>query len=121
MHHKLRINLRRRGTMVMVEIAGRLIVEAPIQSLGDLPDLMTGGGRGLLVLDLREVSQMDCSGIGQLVKLFVQVRRLGDHFALANIPRRQRRLLDMSGLLAHFPAFECAHPAGSRMRNYDVA
>ncbi len=121
MHHKLRINLRQWEATVVVEVAGRLIVEAPIQSLGDLTELMTGGGRDVLVLDLRKVYQMDCSGIGQLVKLFVQVRRLGGRFALVNIQRRQRRLLDLSGLLAHIPAFECTHTAVSRMQNYDVA
>ena len=121
MHQKLRVNPRQWGATVVVEIAGRLIVEAPIHTLGDLTDLMRDGGRGLLVLDLRGVSQMDCSGIGQLVKLFVQVRRLGGRFALASIQRRQRRLLDLSGLLAVFPAFDCPHSAVSRMQSYDVA
>lgn len=119
-HHKLRINRRQSGATVVLEVAGRLIVEAPIPSPGDLTGLMTGG-RGLLVLDLRGVSQMDCSGLGQLVKLFVHVRRLGGRFALVNVQRRQRRLLDMAGLLALFTGFEGAHPAVSRMQNYDIA
>jgi anti-anti-sigma regulatory factor len=55
------------------------------------------------------------------VKLFVRVRRRGGRFALVNIRRRQRRLLDMAGLLALFPAFDCAHTAVSRLQNYDVA
>ena len=117
----LQINVRQWGAMVVLEVAGRLIVEAPIQSLVELTELMTRGRRCVLVLDLRGVFQMDCSGIGQLVKLFVHVRRRGGRFALVNIQRRQRRLLDMAGLLALFTGFECAHPAVSRMRNYDIA
>ena len=125
MHHHERltprINLRQWDATVVLEIFGRLTVEAHIQSMVDLTELMTGDGRCLLVLDLRGVSQMDCSGIGQLVRLFVKVRRLGGRFALLNVQRRQRRLLHMSGLLSLFPAFECVHSASSMMQKYDVA
>ena len=125
MHHNqrfgLRINLRQSGATMVLDVAGRLIIEAPLQSLTDLTEFMMGEGRCALLLDLRGVSQMDCSGIGQLVKLFVKVRRLGGRFALVNIERRQRRLLDMSGLLALFPAFERGHATASWIHNYDVA
>lgn len=100
----LQVKLRESGTTVVLDVVGRLIIEAPIQSKVDLQKLMANGGQ-LLILDLRGVSQMDCSGIGQLVKLFVKVRRLGGRFALVNIQRRPRRLLDMSGLLGLFTPF----------------
>ena len=106
---------------MVLEIIGRLIIEAPIQSLVDLTKFMTREGRCLLVLDLKGVSQMDCSGIGQLVKLFVKVRRLGGRFMLVNVERRQRRLLDMAGLLTLFPAFDRSRSLASGMQNYDVA
>ena len=106
---------------MVVEVAGRLIMEAPIQSLTDLTNFMTDRRGRLLLLDLGEVSQIDCSGIGQLVKLFVKVRRLGGRFALLNIQRRPRRLLHMSGLLAVFPVLDCVQTAVSRTQNYDVA
>jgi anti-anti-sigma factor len=116
----LQINLRQCGATAVLEIFGRLIVEAPDHSLVDLTELMPRGGRCLLLLDLRGVSQMDCSGIGQLVKLFVKIRRLGGCFALVNVQRRPRRLLDMSGLLELFTAFASALSVPARMQNYDV-
>ncbi len=116
----LQIKLRECEETVVLEVVGRLIIEAPAPPLVDLAGLMPDRGRRLLVLDLRGVSQMDCSGIGQLVNLFVKVRRLGGHVALVNIQRRQRRLLDMSGLLGLFTAFACALSVPARMQNYDV-
>ena len=59
---------------------------------------------------------MDCSGIGQLVELFVKVRRLGGRFALVNVRRRQRHLLDIAGLLPLFPVYECTHTELSRCK-----
>ena len=124
MHHTQTPDLQIRGhqseATVVLEVAGRLIIEAPVQSLVDLTELMPGGGRSMLVLDLRGVSQMDCTGIGQLVKLFLKVRRLGGRFALVNIQRRQRHLLDMSGLLRLFTPFACALRAPAKMQNYDL-
>ena len=117
----LRATLHQWGPTVVLDLDGRLIVETRTQWLGDLTELMTEGGRCLLVLDLGRVSQIDGSGIGQLVRLFARVRRLGGRFALVNMEPRQKRLLDISGLLAFFPAFERPRTAPSRGRTYDVA
>ena len=106
---------------MVLEVTGRLVIEAPSQLRVDLTKLMTYGGRSLLILDLRGVSQMDCSGIGQLVSLFVRVRRLGGRFALVNVQRRQRRLLEMCGLLPLFSAFEFADNKAFMMQNHGVA
>lgn len=117
----LRISLRRWGPTVVLGLAGRLIIEAHVQWLADLTELMTCGGRSLLVLDLSGVSQIDCSGIGQLVGLYVRVQRVGGRFAVVNMESRQRHLLDISGLLALFPAFERPRTASSGRFTYDVA
>ena len=116
----LQIHLQR-GATVVLEVAGRLVIEAPSQLRVDFTQLMTYRGRSLLVLDLRGVSQMDCSGIGQLVELFVSVRRLGGRFALVNVQPRQRRLLDMCGLLPLFSAFGFTHNGAFRMQNHGAA
>ena len=117
----LQIKLRECEETVVLEVVGRLIIEAPAPPLVDLAGLMPDRGRRLLVLDLRGVSQMDCSGIGQLVKLFVRVRRLGGRFAVVNVQRRQRRLLDMCGVLPLFSAFECTHNGAFRMQDHGAA
>ena len=118
---ELRVNLHQWGPTVVLNVTGRLIIETRAKSLGDLTELMAGGGRCLLVLDLGRVSQIDCSGIGQLVRLYLRVRRLGGRFALVNMAPRHKRLLDLSGLLAFFPAFERPRTMPSGGRAYDVA
>lgn len=109
------------GMTVVLDVAGRLVVESRPQRLDDLTELMTNGGRCLLALDLSRVSQIDCSGIGQLVGLYRRTRRRGGCFALVNVPARHKRLLAMSGVLAFFPALECPRTLPMRGRIYDVA
>jgi len=52
-----------------------------------------------VVLDLGNVGQLDCSGIGQLVQLNNHVCGSGGAFALLNVEPRQKRLLRILGLL----------------------
>ena len=123
-HHNYRpwvqIKLHR-GATVVLKVTGRLVIEAPSPLRVDLEELMAYGRCSLLILDLRGVSQMDCSGIGQLVELFVRMRRLGGRFALVNVQRRQRRLLDMCGVLPLFSAFDCTYNGAFRMQDHGAA
>jgi anti-sigma B factor antagonist len=118
---ELRVTLHHWGPTVVLAVAGRLTVELRPRCLADLTELMTNGGRCLLVLDLSGVSQIDCSGIGQLAGLYLRVRRLGGCFALVNLRPRHKRLLGMSGLLALFPALECPRSAAFIGCTHDVA
>jgi stage II sporulation protein AA (anti-sigma F factor antagonist) len=119
---KLQVRLRRWGSTVILELQGRLIVEARVQPLGDLTEWMTCRGQCRLLLDMSGVLQMDCSGIGQIVGLHQKVRRLGGGLALINVSPRQKRLLDVAGLLAILPVFDCPRTAlSSRFNDYDVA
>jgi anti-sigma B factor antagonist len=60
-----------------------------------------------VVLDLRAVTFLDCSGLRPLVEAR---RRLGDRFWLANVPRQPRRLLDLTGLTDAFAVLDDLPP-----------
>lgn len=51
---------------------------------------------------MANVPQLDCSGIGQLVQLNDQLRTAGGVQVLVNVERRQKRLLELLGLLEVF-------------------
>ena len=123
-HHKdrpvFRVTLRRWGPTVVLEVHGPLTVETRVP-LPDLTEWMTCRGHCQLFLDLSGVTRMDCSGIGQLMGLRQKVQQLGGRLALLNVPPRQKQLLDVAGLLAVIPVFECPQTAFSRIDDYDVA
>jgi anti-anti-sigma factor len=58
-----------------------------------------------VVLDLQHVRQLDCTGLGLLVLARNRLAQHGCPMALANVERRQRRLLDLAGLLTVLPVF----------------
>ncbi|MCK7472215.1 MAG: STAS domain-containing protein [Desulfomicrobium escambiense] len=87
----------------MLHLEGRLTVEEDTRQLHELVRAMVRFAPGNVVLDLGNVGQLDCSGIGQLVQIHEQVRGSGGAFALLNVERRQKRLLQLLKLLGATP------------------
>jgi len=90
------------GSTVILHLEGRLTVEEDTHPLHELLGSITGVDPWTVVLDLANVPQLDCSGIGQLVQLNHQVGRSGGVLLLVNVDRRQKRLLELLGLLEVF-------------------
>lgn len=84
---------------VVLHLEGRLTLEADTHQLHELVRSITHFGPCNVVLDVANVWQLDCSGIGQLVRLRNQVCGSGGVFALVNVEPRQKRILEIVGLL----------------------
>lgn len=106
---------------IVVDLEGRLTVEADTHRLDDLVRSATGLDVRHVVLDLGHVGQLDCSGIGRLVQLRNQVCARGSTFTLVNVERRQRKLLELAGLLAVFTVFDSRQEALTWCRNSAAA
>jgi anti-anti-sigma factor len=102
---RLHVRVERLGSIVVLDLTGRLTVEADIDRLRGLTEWLPRLGGNLVMLDLERVHQMDCSGIGQLAGLCNDVHVLGGAFVLVNVGRGQRRLLQLVGLVPVFPIF----------------
>jgi anti-sigma B factor antagonist len=96
------IRVERAGAAVVVNLEGPLTIEADTRRLRALVGSLTRDSPRHVILDLRKVERLDCSGIGQLVQLHNRVRGAGGVLTLVNVDDRQRRLLQMVGLLNVF-------------------
>lgn len=95
----MRVRGERVGSAVVLHLEGRLTLEADTHRLHELVRSIVRFGPCNVVLDLGNVWQLDCSGIGQLVQLRNQVCGSSGVFALVNVERRQKRILQILGLL----------------------
>jgi anti-anti-sigma factor len=73
--------------------------------MGSAMNAVTETGVRHALLDLAQVSLLDCSGIGQLLRLREQMHGARRTLALVNLERRQKRMLELSGLLHVFRVF----------------
>ena len=81
-----------------MRLANELDHSAAAQLRGELDELLRDGSIRRLVLDLRELSFMDSSGIGLIIGRYKLMARRGGSVAVKNADRRMDRIFEMAGL-----------------------
>jgi len=93
------IATKRIGTAAFVDLAGKLTVDIDTKKLHDAVQQLIQRGARVVVLDLANVTRLDCSGIGQLIELRNRTHQAGAAFGLLNVGERHLQMLDLLGIL----------------------
>ena len=107
----MEVTTERTGSAVILHLKGRLTAEAETDRLQAVVDLVSSLGPGHVLLDLGGIRQLDCSGIGQLLRLRAQFHKARRTLALVDVERHQQRMLKRSGLLGVFRVFRSREEA----------
>ena len=89
---------RRTGGTRLLQLSGRLTADRHDERLPDMVRRLVGEGTRRLVLDLRYVTYMDSTCLGELLEACHRAERQGAELCLINVPPRVQRLLDLSRL-----------------------
>jgi anti-sigma B factor antagonist len=84
----------------VVRCTGRLVMETSPLLKTEVKPLLLPKRR--VVLDLTDLSNMDSSGLGTLVGLYISARGAGCDLQLVNLSPRIRELLSLTNLLSLF-------------------
>jgi len=84
----------------IIRCDGRLTIETAPQLKSKVTPLLVKNG--CVVLDLTALQQMDSSGLGAIVGLYISSKRAGCQLQLINLSARVRELLSMSNLVSLF-------------------
>ena len=100
------------GNATVVRCAGRLTAETgPLLKAEAKPKpLLLKGCQ--VVLDLSDLVQMDSSGLGTLVGLYISAKTAGCELELVNLSPRIRELLSLTNVLS---VFEACGRSGARI------
>jgi anti-sigma B factor antagonist len=88
----------RYGETVVVRCTGRLVAGVSQQLHLEVSQLIPGSKR--VVLDCLELTHMDSTGIGTLVRLYVHAKSAGCSLELFNMGKSVRQLLGVTHLLS---------------------
>ena len=102
----MEIEIRSRGTVKVIKLTGRLTLGDAVDSLRATFDDLAGTGAFRYVVDLNEISMLDSSGIGLLVKYLTNTKQQGGSLKLLNPSPFSVKTLKMIGLLKFFDVFE---------------
>ena len=97
--------VRHTGDVAIVDLAGRLTLGEGSGILrSTIKDLIAQGQKKILV-NLKEVSYVDSSGLGELVGAYASVTNAGGQIKLLNAQNRVRDLLTITKLYSVFEDF----------------
>ena len=100
------ITTRKAGDVTIVYIAGRITIgEGSIALRDTLRELFASGNAGV-ILNLSGVSNIDSSGIGELVSGFTTARHHGRSLKLLGLSKRVQDLLQMTGVYRIFEVYD---------------
>jgi anti-sigma B factor antagonist len=88
--------------VTIVDLRGRLVLGEESAGLRDLVRNLVSRGNKKILLNLRDVSYIDSSGLGELVSAFTNMRRQGGELKLLNLTERAHDLLQITKLYTVF-------------------
>jgi len=101
----LKINVRERGDVLILDLNGRITLGEEAASLRDILREQVDNGNKNILLNLAEVSYIDSSGLGQLVGSFATITSRGGRLKLLNLQKKLHELMQVTKLITVFEVY----------------
>jgi anti-sigma B factor antagonist len=102
----VKLTTRQVGDVTVIDVAGRITLGEGSSSLRDaLRDLVKANHKNIL-LNLKDVTYIDSSGIGELVSAYTSITNQGGHLKLLGLTHRVKDLLQITKLYTVFDVHE---------------
>jgi len=109
--------VRHAGNVVIVDLAGKITLgDGSGLVRGTIKELANAGHRSIL-LNLRDVTYLDSSGLGELVGAYASISNLGGQIKLLNTQGKVKDLLAVTKLYTVFETFE---DEGTALRSFSA-
>jgi anti-sigma B factor antagonist len=101
----LKTALREVGSVTILDLSGPIALGESSALFGEAIRELTNNDRTKIILNLRDVSSVDSSGIGELVRAYILVKTRGGEMKLLNPTKKIHDLLDLTRLLRVIEVF----------------
>jgi len=101
----LKIGLRESGSVLILDLNGRITIGEEVSSLRDTIKEHLDSGQKNILLNLAEVSYIDSTGLGQFVGSFATVTSRGGQLKLLNLQKKLQELMQITKLITVFETY----------------
>jgi anti-sigma B factor antagonist len=102
----LQISIRESGDVAILDLQGRLTTAEDGQLLGEQLRKLIGNGKSKLLLNLRNLTQIDSSGVSIIARTHGSLKRQGGNLGLLNPAGHVLDVFRVLHLLNVVPSFE---------------
>jgi anti-anti-sigma factor len=100
------INERKRNDVTILDLKGKITIGAAEEALRDAVHRVLGAGAQKLLLNLKDVTTIDSSGVGELVSSYTSATNRGAKIKLANLPPKINDILTITQLITVFDVYD---------------
>lgn len=97
--------VRHTGDVAIVDLGGRLTLGDGSGTLRSTIKELIGAGSKKILVNLKDVSYIDSSGLGEMVSSYASVNSAGGQIKILNAQSRVRDLLTVTKLFSVFESF----------------
>jgi len=102
----MKTQIIRQGDVVILELKGKLTIgKGDVMLRKHIDDLLKNNERKI-ILNMKDISYMDSSGVGELVSSYTSVSNRGGKLKLLNLSTKVHDLLQITQLLRVFDIFD---------------
>ena len=99
------VSVRQNGDVAIVDMTGRFTLGDGCSDLRDAVRDLLESGRRQILLNLREVSYIDSSGLGQMAGCYVTASRMGGQLKILNPQSKVTDMLQVTRLYSLFVTY----------------
>jgi anti-sigma B factor antagonist len=102
----MKIEKRNRDGVTILDLGGKITIGKGDVALREAVHQTLEGGATKVLINLREVTTIDSSGVGELVSAFTTATNRGAKLKLVNLPAKVNDILQITQLITVFEVFE---------------
>jgi len=102
----MKVNVRQRDGVTILDLKGKITIGMGDVALRNAVQDAINSGSTKVVINLKEVTTIDSSGVGELVSAFTTATNRGVKLSLANLPSKVSDILQITQLITVFDVFD---------------
>ncbi len=111
----MKFSTRKTGDVVVIDVDGKMLLgDGDVEIKKAVDDLIQKGNKSIL-LNLARVPYMDSSGLGEIIRCFTALRRIGGDFKLLS---PNQRIIDLLSITKLLNVFDWYDDEGSALKSF---
>jgi len=102
----MKVNVRQRDGVTILDLKGKITIGVGDVALRNAVQDAINGGATKVVINLKDVTTIDSSGVGELVSAFTTATNRGAKLSLANLPSKVTDILQITQLITVFDVYD---------------
>ncbi len=102
----MKFSTRKVGDVIVIDVDGKILLgDGDVEIKRTVDDFLKRGNKNIL-LNLAKVPYLDSAGLGEIIRCFTALRRIGGNFKLLSPNKRVIDLLNITKLIDVFDCYD---------------